>query len=461
MNKLLVIGLDCATPELLFGPWLDELPNLRALVRRSAHGPLRSTIPPITVPAWSCMMSSQDPGMLGIYGFRNRLSHGYEDLYTVNASHVEARMLWGHLSRHRLKSLVFGVPLTYPPKPLNGAMVSCFLTPDKNTPYTHPPGMCSELESCADGDYRFDVEDFRTNDKERLLRDIQIMTARRFRAFRHFYAKEQPDFAILVEIGSDRMHHGFWRFMAKDHRAHPASSFFEHAIREYYIFLDREIGQTLQMIDGDTSVMVVSDHGAKTLQGTICINEWLMQAGYLTLREVPACPTRLRPTMVDWSQTLAWGEGGYYGRIFLNVAGREPLGTIPRDAVADVSSRLAAELAAIPDDEGRPLSTRVYRPHEAYREVKGIPPDLLIYFGDLSWRCSGSVGTGSIHNAENDTGPDDANHSESGVLIWDALSPDHGGLASASIYDIAPSILDFFGVPRPPKMIGSSYLKAG
>jgi predicted AlkP superfamily phosphohydrolase/phosphomutase len=79
------------------------------------HGRLQSTIPPITVPAWMAMMTSHDPGMLGVYGFRNRRSHAYDDNFTVNATHVAAKTVWNVLSVNRKRSLVVGVPLTYPP----------------------------------------------------------------------------------------------------------------------------------------------------------------------------------------------------------------------------------------------------------------------------------------------------------------------------------------------------------
>ena len=66
--KIMIIGLDCAEPSLVFDRWRDELPTLGDLVDRGAYGPLTSVIPPITVPAWSCMMSSRTPGDLGVYG---------------------------------------------------------------------------------------------------------------------------------------------------------------------------------------------------------------------------------------------------------------------------------------------------------------------------------------------------------------------------------------------------------
>ena len=129
MKRLVVIGLDCLTPQWALEAWLDDLPNLKALASRGVGARLRSTIPPITVPAWTAMLTSQDPGMLGVYGFRNRMSHEYDSLKVTDARAITARTVWNHLSRNRMKSLVMGVPQTYPPKPLNGIMVSGFMTP--------------------------------------------------------------------------------------------------------------------------------------------------------------------------------------------------------------------------------------------------------------------------------------------------------------------------------------------
>ena len=156
------------------------------------------------------------------------------------------------------------------------------------------------------------------------------------------------------------------------------------------------------------------------MDGGIRINEWLRREGLLhTLREPePGAATSLAELGVDWTRTVAWGEGGYYGRVFLNVAGREPNGIVPPDDVERVLRDLAERIAAIPGADGEPIATRVYRPEELYDEVNGVAPDLLVLFGDLSWRAVGTVGgPDGIHTFENDTGPDDANHAQDGLLI--------------------------------------------
>src|ERR1700690_4380284 len=143
-GKTLVIGLDCAAPEILFQhPGLD---NIRALMERGCYGRLESVIPPITVPAWMCMTTSQDPGSLGVYGFRNRLDHTYDKLGFANSASIKALAIWDQLARQGKKSIIVGVPPNYPPRRVNGISIGCFLTPDtvKND-FTYPPGIKSKI----------------------------------------------------------------------------------------------------------------------------------------------------------------------------------------------------------------------------------------------------------------------------------------------------------------------------
>ncbi len=403
-------------------------------------------------------MTSKDPGQLGIYGFRNRTSYEYDALKVSDSSWVTEKTIWNYLSRNRMRSLVMGVPGTYPPKPLNGIMVGCFMTPSKEVTFTYPEGLTEVLDRAAGGDYIIDVKDFRTEEKEALLESVQQMTAARFRAFRAMMKADEFDFAMMVEMGPDRLQHGFWRYCDQTHRLYEPGNPYEQVLHDYYVSVDQEIGRTMEAV-GDASVMVVSDHGAQAMDGAVCINEWLQQAGYLKLKEQPSARTRLTAEMIDWSKTKAWGEGGYYGRLFMNVASREPQGCIAPADYESVRSEIAAGLEAFGDEEGRPIGTRVLKPEEVYREVKNIAPDLIVYFGNLTWRSAGTVGVGVRHLRENDTGPDDANHAPDGVFAWNALGASGVRRAeSYSIYDIAPTALRFFNLEVPEDMIGESLI---
>ena len=456
-SKLLIVGLDSAAPTLVFDRWRDELPTLASLIARGAHGRMVSTHPPITVPAWTSMMSSRDPGELGFYGFRNRKDHSYDGYAFANSAQVKVPRLWDWLGKAGLHTVVLGVPQTYPPSAVNGEMVSCFLTPSTRSEYTYPPALKAEVEQVTGG-YVLDVEDFRTADKAGLLKRVYDKTDKHLRLAKHLLRTRPWDFFMLVEMGVDRIHHGFWSHMDPAHHKYEAGNPFEHAIRDYYRHVDAELAELLSLCPSDTLVLVVSDHGAKKMDGGLCFNEWLMREGYLTLTERPSKPTPIGKVAIDWGKTRAWGDGGYYGRLFLNVKGREPSGTIDPADYERVRTDLVAGVEAISDPRGRNIGSRAYRPEDLYRTVTGVAPDLLVYFGDLDWRSVGAVGMGGLHTFENDTGPDEANHDWYGIFILStagAEAPLRGRLPDVSIYDIAPTLLHLMGQPVPDGLAGA------
>jgi len=406
------------------------------------------------------MTSSRSPGALGVYGFRNRRDHSYDRLSIADSRAIGVPRVWDIVSERDRPVVVLGVPPSYPVSDVNGVMIGCFLTPDpERSPYTHPPELKAEIKELV-GSYMVDVENFRTNEKDRLLADIEEMTEKRFRVAEHLLETRPWDLFFMVEMGTDRMHHGFWRFFDAEHRLHEPGNRFEGAMLAYYRALDEKIARLLRFADDDTAVLVVSDHGAKRIDGGICVNEWLRREGYLVLHEEPVGPTPLRPEMVDWERTIAWGEGGYYCRLFLNVRGREPNGTVAPEDYEAVRAELQEKLEALGDETGRPIGTVAHRPEDLYEERNGVPPDLLIYFGDLYWRSIGQVGTGTVHVLENDTGPDDANHAPDGLylLVADGVEPGPGD--ERSLLDIAPTLLTLLGEAIPPDMEGRSLVPA-
>src|SRR5579875_983389 len=462
-KKVLVIGLDCAPPELVFEQWRDELPNIRQVMDNGVWGRLESCIPAITVPAWSSMMASKDPGTLGFYGFRNRGDYSYRKHVLANATAVKTDRVWDILSRAGKRVITIGVPQTYPPRPVNGIQVGCFLTPMTNNParpYTFPATAMSEIQAIV-GDYLVDVPDFRTNDKDYLLRQIYAMTEKRFKLVKRWLVEKDWDFFMFVEMGTDRIHHGMWKYHDPTHHKYEVHPVYNRSIYDYYRYLDDEIGQILKLVDNETTVFIVSDHGAKKMDGGICVNEWLMREGYLALKTRPTTPTPIDRCEIDWSRTKVWGDGGYYARIFLNVEGREPQGIVKPGEVEALRDELKARFEAIVDPQGVNIGTKVFKPQEIYRECNGVPPDLIVYFGNLFWRSVGSVGHGSVYTFENDIGPDDCNHAQFGIVI--KHDPDiHEGsggreLRGLQLMDMAPTILKQLDVPVPADMQGKAF----
>jgi predicted AlkP superfamily phosphohydrolase/phosphomutase len=465
-RKVFVVGWDCAPPPVLFHTGdehplglKDQLPNLCRLVDQGIHGPLSSSIPCITVPAWSSMLSSKDPGELGLYGFRNRADHSYDRMTIASADQVREKRVWDVLSEVGKSSVVVGVPQTYPIEPLKGWMVSSFLTPSTSRQYTHPHELRYEIERVLKGrEYDVDVPQFRTDDKDFLVSQIREMTEKRFDVLKYLLREKDWEFFMFVEIGLDRLHHGMWKYWDPGHARHEPGNEYEGIIPDYYRLLDQQLGEMLGMLDDDTVVLIVSDHGAQAMAGGFAINEWLRQEGLLVLKDEPryAGLVPFEKVEVDWERTTAWGAGGYYGRVFLNVEGREPMGKIPAVDYEAVRAEIKARIEAVVDHEGCPMGSVAFTPQELYRTVRGVPPDLLVYMGDLRWRAVGSFGIPELYTFENDIGPDDANHAQDGVLIlWDPRR-NHGGriVGDLQLMDVAPTILDLMGAPVPPGMQG-------
>ncbi len=456
-RKVAVIGLDCATPQLVFDRYLDELPVMKGLVERGVHGRLRSSDPPITVPAWSSMMTGVDAGTLGFYGFRNRKDYSYEGLAFATSLAVKRERVWERLGREGRRSIVLGVPQTYPPKPFHGDLVTSFLTPSVDSQFTHPPELKEDIARILEGqEYLLDVKGFRTDDNRYILDQCTRMTDQRFKIACEWVRTRPWDFFMMVEMGPDRIYHGLWSFTDPAHPKYVPGNPFENAILDYHKHLDARMGELIDALPPETVVLVVSDHGAKAMDGGICVNEWLLREGWLALEERPTEPTPLAKCRVDWSRTRAWGEGGYYARIFLNVEGREPRGVVPADDYERVRGELAAALEAVPDHQGRPIPTRALKPEDLYRTRNGIPPDLLVYWGDLAWRSVGRVGMPDVYTFENDTGPDDANHDYHGLFVMADPARAGGGRALEGLHlmDVHATILDLFGLAPEPDVQG-------
>jgi len=414
-RKLMVIGLDAAPPKLIYEQYEDELPTISKLMVEGCKAELRSTHPPITIPAWASMVTGKTPGELGMYGFRHKKPKSYTDFYIANSKFIKHPTVWDKAGERGLKSIVVGVPPGYPPKQINGFWVSCFITPSNKSQYTYPPKLKREIEEKF-GSYQFDVV-FRTEERDKLIKELWEMTRYHFKVLR-WLAQKSWDFFMFVEIGVDRVQHAFWGYMDPEHHKYKPGNKYEKTILEYYKLIDSELEKLLKNTPKDAAVMVISDHGAKRMKGAFCINQWLAEKGYLKLKSKPSKPgIELAKVDVDWSNTIAWGWGGYYARIYLNLEGREAKGIIKQKDYEHYRDELAEEIRKIKGPNGEKWETKVYKPEELYPKVRGDPPDLIVYLDDLYWRSAGTLGWETKYLRENDRGPDDAVHDWNGIIV--------------------------------------------
>ena len=414
MAKTLVIGLDSVPPRLIYGDLEGELPNIGSIA--DSRGLLVSSHPPITIPAWMVMMTGKTPGELGIYGFRHRRRGTYDSVYIADSRSVREEKVWDKAGRLGKRSIVIGVPPSFPPSPIRGYMVSCFITPGRHKRYTWPPSLRSEIESVTGG-YVFDIV-YRSEDKDRVRKELWRLAEVQFKAAAYMAKNKKWDFMVFMFIGTDRVHHAFWKYYDSSHPRYPGrGNRYEDVIPSYYKLVDSLVGRLVEAAGKDTDIIIVSDHGAKAMEGAFAINQWLEENGYLRLKKRPEKPgTDLRGDMIDWSKTLAWAWGGYYSRVFINLKGREPHGIVDPGEYEALVEELKREITRINGPGGEHWRNMVYTPKELYPEVRGDAPDLIVYLDDLNWRPAGTIGWPSPYLEENDRGPDDAVHDWTGVI---------------------------------------------
>jgi predicted AlkP superfamily phosphohydrolase/phosphomutase len=455
-DRLIVIGLEGADPDLVFGGLRDDLPHLRRLMERGIWGRLEACHPPLSTLAWPSMMTGRDPGELGIYGPRNKLERTYGHLAEATSQDVSTERLWQSLSSGGRRCAVLWEPSTYPPSPLNGVMVAP--APPGGRPSCFPEEMEAELER-AGLPLRAEQIAATGEDPAGFLREIQARTSVRFQTARHLLARESWDLLLLVDDAIESLQGRFWRYFDRDHRLYRPGSLFQSAVHDHYVQVDAEVGKTLEAA-GDASVLVVSDHGARSLLGAVRINEWLLREGYLKLLPPPPAG-EVSPQDVDWRETLVWADGGPCARLFFNVEGREPEGRLPRSRYEPFRDEVAARLEAMEDHLGRPMGTRVERPDRIYRALRGVPPDLQVYFGDLAWRSLATLGGGEVLALGEEEAGTDVNNGRQGIFIYSgpevALAAQAREERGVSVYDIAPSLRRKFHLPVPADLRGRPF----
>ncbi|MBI4589078.1 MAG: alkaline phosphatase family protein [Candidatus Rokubacteria bacterium] len=447
--KTLVVGLDGAAPELLLGD--DRLENLRHLMEGGCYGRLESVVPPRTVPAWLCMVTSQDPGSLGVYGLHNRTDHSYRGTVRVTSGSVRETTIWNQVERAGKRVILIGVPPSHPPRPVNGICVGCSLTPDGAGVYAHPAAVQDEIARLV-GDYPVDVRGYRPGEEERLKDAVYTMSRKQFQVVRHLVQNAEWDYFHFVEIGLDRLQHAFWTFHDPVELLQDADHPYREVVRDYYLYLDGELGSLLQLLDEETVILVLSDHGPPRPGRAVPISRWLIREGLLVLSDSPRGVTSLGGPSVNWEKTKVWSEGGGDALLFFNVKGREPSGTIDRSDYAAFREELKARLEASLDDQGHPLGLRVFKPEELYRTVRGVAPDLIVGFpGSPPWPSDAAPGW------EPETALQECGHGQAGAFIL--AGPDNpllGEIEGAHLLDMAPTLLELGGYDIPRSMQGRS-----
>jgi len=445
MTKVFLFGIDGAPPELVFGSWKDALPNINKLMNSGSYARLNSTIPPSTIVAWNAMLSGKDSSQIGVFSYTKKDKYGQAQL--VHSKDIQCDLMWDILGKQK-KSIALFVPLSYPVKPINGVMVSDFLTPMINDQCAYPEHILKKVKAVEHPDIFFDVVEGLAGHKglelSTLIERTYKMTDMQVSLIKDLIVNEPWDFFATVMIGTDRLQHMVWNHFDETHKKFVPNSPHKTALKDYYTYLDKKLGEILTLLDEDTVVIVASDHGMIKQEGKININNWLLQEGYLVLKNATTERTRFSTDFVDMDKSIAYGGGAYNARININKAkvGKN------YDQILD---EIAEKLKKIPDDHGKPLNTLVYKTKDIYADTSHPEcPDLVVYFDDLRWASNPDLGQEGLYSWKTAVGADTAGHSRQGCFV---ISGKHIAKKSMmhdlDIQQVAPTILKLFGVKVP------------
>jgi len=459
MAKVFVLGIDGAPPQLVFDKWIDELPNLKKLMDNGAFGRIESTIPPSTCIAWNSFFSGRDASDFGVYSYTKRNDFSYSPSQLISSHDIKTDMVWDVLTETGKKSYVIGVPITYPVKAINGAMVTGFMTPEFNDKSVHPPELREEIKSLLAKDYMFDVSvglaSYKKIDLDVLLEKVYEMTRQQFMVLRHLIERGDWDFATLVLIGSDRLQHTLWAHIDETHRNYKESDH-RNSLKDYFIYIDKELGKIIELLDDDTTVIVSSDHGMDKMNFRFNLNDWLIKEGYLVLKEPVDAPVRFSPDLIDWKKTRAYSSGAYFGRIQINLEGREPEGIVAAGDYDSLQQELAQKIMGIKGDQNQEMDNKVYLTRDIYSgKYAKYAPDMIVYLDNLLTGTSADIGNPSLYSTETQVGKDDAGHAPIGMFVISGANVSKSGdLGTVDIYDVAPTIFSILNVDIPNTLKG-------
>lgn len=467
--KLFIVGVDGGTLDLI-EPWAREgrLPNFRRMMEEGVTGRLESTIHPLTPQAWASFLSGLNPGKHGIFDFGERVDGKYE-LTLASSLSRRGTAIWDHLAAAGLTCGIVNVPLTYPPARVPGFMIAGMHSSDPRKAF-EPPGLYREvLERFPD--YRIDVMSYWYDSYDPFLEELERMHRVREALVLDLSQRHAPDLMVAVFVSVDRVCHALWKQCDLPGTGGTRAGWkYAGEIERVYRGLDATLGRILDAA-GDAPVIAMSDHGFGPLEKDVYLNRFLAEAGFLRFRSGRSlwgrltgrgahglAPSERSFATVDWPRTRAYSHG-LFGNIYLNLAGREPEGTVQPGAEEQrLRDEICEGLRQLTDpQDGKPIVDRVYRKEEIYwGECLPQAPDLLVRMRDYAYITRGAAEfswTDSIVSEPllNHSG----NHRVDGIFIARGGPFRRGArLEGAHIMDLAPTALHLLGVALPSEMDG-------
>ena len=488
-KKLIVIGLDGGTFSIV-DPLLRKgaLPFIGALVEKGVKGVLKSTMPPVTAPAWTSFMTGKNPGSHGLFDFQ-KLDSRTGDRSLTSSTDCHSATLWDYLGESGKKMILVNIPMTYPPMHIKGVVISGFPVPH-HSEYTYPQEIYSYIKSRG---YVTDWLEISSNFRSLFLSKVRLMKkVERIRMdiFLDILKKHAWDVAMLVISGTDHVSHREWQ---KGNRK---------AVEDFYVYVDKLLLR-LHEEHKDCHYMIISDHGFTSTKRIFYMNAWLRAEGYISYRMglnetydkflgrlnenrkrkllnkilsifgltknnlkyfgkktglirlercLPYSIVKMFPSadiVPVWRKTRAYMASVASKGVNINCLGREKHGIVPESEYEGLRQEIIEKLRGLKDEDGKAIFSLVESRENVYKgPYIHLAPDIIVW---PAKEYNIRMGTGVSHYIDDVI---DARHDMEGLFIFSGNEVKKEVTVSASIEDIAPTVLHFLEVSCPDDMDG-------
>ncbi len=372
-----VIGLD-GVPHSMLSELvrMGVMPYLARLFEGGKLQRMKASLPEISAVSWSNFMTGTNSGEHGIFGFTDFKPGSYEIRFP-NFLDLKTATLWEKLGEKGRRAIIVNQPSTYPARKLNGVLVSGFVALDLARA-VYPPAFKPALDQIG---YQIDIDSMKVRENPTILWEELNKTTSSHQKALNLLWDEEWDYFEFVITGTDRLHHFLWHAWADpEHPQRPA-------FLDYYRQLDRIIARfasAFRKSDGEEpGLYLLSDHGFTGIVQEVYLNAWLEKNGYLSF-------TNGEPKGLEdvTARTRAFALDP--NRIYLNLKGRFPKGSVERADRRELREEIAAKLRTL-EHEGRKVVRRVFTAEEVYSgPLRSKGPDMIV-LGEDGFDMKGSV----------------------------------------------------------------------
>jgi predicted AlkP superfamily phosphohydrolase/phosphomutase len=497
LPRVLIIGLDGASFEVL-KPLMEQgdLPTISNLIKTGVSGTLKSTLPPVTIPAWVSMFTGKNPGKIGVFDLLKRVDYHSEPNISSFDNH---NPIWLLLNKYGINTGLLNIPGTYPPSNVKGFMITGMLTPSKNSDFTYPKKLGNELNQELN-DYILDVSQWQYFDHDQFIKDLYETTEKRRKAIDYLNRLYPCQFNMMVYTGSDRIQHVLFN--------QPST------IHQYWKFLDKQLSKMLVHYPENTNVFIVSDHGFGPLRKTFFVNRWLRKKKYLRVKgikkdsilgrighgveyvyrvlgwilgRVPGVTKLLSgikdiiglekllkltydylskdklENRVAWKRTKAFSSvhSPHFGQIYINKKGKMPRGIVKKRDVGKIREWIIEDLKELRDpNTDEPINLEIFRSEEIYNgQHLEDAPDIIFMIEDGTIEIDATVEDGEYLRSGNPLTGWTGTHTRNGIIIANGPHIKKGAtILNSEIYDLTPTVLHLYGIPIPEDIDGKVLL---